>query len=63
MSTTYVAAIANFLILLGVLSQEEATVLSEGLIAVVSLVVLLVTLYGRFTARKSVDIFGRYQKD
>jgi len=42
---------------LGVLSQEEATVLSEGLVAVVSLVALLVTLYGRYRAG-GVDIFG-----
>jgi len=57
MSLTYISAIANFLILLGVLSQEEATVLSEGLVAVVSLVALLVTLYGRYRAG-GVDIFG-----
>lgn len=57
MSTTYIASIVQFLILLGVLTQEEATVVSDGLIAVMSLVALLVTLYGRYRAG-GLDIFG-----
>lgn len=57
MSLTYVSAIVQFLILLGVLTQEEATIVSEGLVAVVSLVALLVTLYGRYRLG-GVDKFG-----
>jgi len=57
MSTTYIASIVQFLILLGVLTQEEATVVSDGLVAVLSLVALLVTLYGRYKAG-GLDIFG-----
>lgn len=57
MSLTYISAIVQFLILLGVLTQEEATVLSEGLVAVVSLVALLVTLYGRYRLG-NVDVLG-----
>lgn len=57
MSLTYISAIVQFLILLGVLTQEEANVVSEGLVAVMSLVALLVTLYGRYRLGK-VDMFG-----
>lgn len=57
MSLTYITSIVQFLIIIGVLTQEEATVVSDGLVAVMSLIALLVTLYGRYRAG-GVDIFG-----
>ena len=60
MSITYASAIVQFLILMGVLTQEEANIVSEGLVAVVSPVALLVTLYGRYRANQTepIDILG-----
>lgn len=57
MSLTYITSIVQFLIILGVLTQEEAYVLSEGLVAVVSLVTLLGALYGRYRVG-GITIFG-----
>lgn len=57
MSLTYIAAIVQFLVVLGLITQEEAQTLSDGVVAVVSLITLFVTLWGRFRAG-GVDIFG-----
>lgn len=48
MSLTYIGAIVQFLVMLGVLSQEESQTVSDGIVAILSLVTLGITLYGRW---------------
>ena len=62
MSLTYIGAIVQFLVALGLITIEEASVLTEGIIAIVSLVTLGVTLYGRFRAG-GVTLFGARNSD
>lgn len=47
MSTTYISAIIQFLIIMGVLNQEEAQTVSDGMVAILALITLLMTLWGR----------------
>jgi len=58
MSLTYIAGIAQFLVTLGVITTSEAAVLSEGVMAIASLVALITTLYGRWRAG-GIDLLGR----
>lgn len=48
MSTTYISAIIQFLIIMGVLNQEEAQTVSDGMVAILALITLLMTLWGRY---------------
>lgn len=50
MSQTYLAAITQFVVVMGVLNQADADALLTGLISVVALGNLLWTLWGRFRA-------------
>lgn len=57
MSTTYISAIIQFLIIMGVLNQEEAQTVSDGMVAILALITLLMTLWGRYRLG-SVTVFG-----
>lgn len=57
MSLTYIGAIVQFLVVLGLVTTEEANVVTEGVVAIVALVTLGVTLYGRFRLG-GVSMFG-----
>lgn len=58
MSITYLGAIAQFLVVLNLLSQNEADILVEGLTGLVSLIVLVITLWGRFRTSTVITWFG-----
>lgn len=57
MSRTYIFALVQFLVSCGLLSMSEAEMLSEGIIAIISLATLAGTLYGRFQAG-GISLFG-----
>jgi hypothetical protein len=61
MSITYLAQLLQFLVVFGLISQSEADVINEGIVAIISLVVLAIGLYGRFRAG-GVNIFGLRKK-
>ncbi len=61
MSITYLASILQFLVVLGLINQQEADLINEGIVAVISLVVLGITLYGRWRAG-GVNILGLRKK-
>jgi hypothetical protein len=48
MSLTYIGAIVQFGVVLGLITGEEAKTIGDGLVAILSLVTLLITLYGRY---------------
>lgn len=48
MSMTYIGAIAQFLVTFGIITADEAATVTDGLVALVSLVTLGITLWGRF---------------
>jgi hypothetical protein len=48
MSITYIGAFLQFGVILGLITGEEAQTIGDGLVAISSLVLLLITLYGRF---------------
>ena len=50
MSLTYIASITQFLVALGFITSTEATTISDGVSAIIALLILLVTLYGRWRA-------------
>lgn len=57
MSLTYIGALVQFAVVLGLLNSEEANIVTEGLVAVISLATLAVTLWGRFRLG-GVSVFG-----
>lgn len=62
MSVTYLAAIAQFLVVLGLLNQGEADTLLNGADAIVSLIILAITLYGRWKAG-GITLLGMRKKE
>ena len=56
-SLTYIGSIAQALVVLGLFTNEEATVLTDGVLAVIALLSLAVTLAGRWRAG-GVNILG-----
>lgn len=57
-SITFIGAIMQFFVVMGLLTMEEAEVAKEGIVALFSLILLGVTLYGRVRAKFPVDMFG-----
>ena len=49
-SITYIGSIAQALVVLGLFTNEEAVILTDGVLAVGGLIALGVTLYGRWRA-------------
>lgn len=58
MSKTYIGAILQFLLSIGFITNVEMAQLNEFVMAVVAIIPLLVTLWGRFTATRPVNLFG-----
>ena len=57
-SITFAGAIMQFFVVVGLLTMEEAEQAKEGVVAVFSLILLLITLWGRIRAKFPVDMFG-----
>ena len=57
MSLTYLGAIVQALVVPGLFTNEEAQILTDGVLALVSLGSLVVTLYGRFRLG-DISLFG-----
>lgn len=58
MSVTYITAITQFLIVLGLITTEEAKTIEQGIVALIALGVLIGTLWGRYRAG-GVNIWGQ----
>lgn len=57
MSLTYISAIAQFFVVMGLITTDEADIVEKGIMAIGSLVLLGYTLYGRFRIG-GVSMFG-----
>lgn len=61
MSITYLSSILQFLVVVGLINQSEADIVNDGVIAIISLVILGISLWGRFRAG-GVNILGLRKK-
>lgn len=50
MSITYIGAFVQFLVTFGLITADEATTVTDGIVAIASLVTLGITLWGRYRA-------------
>ena len=57
-SVAFIGAIMQCFVVMGLLTMEEAEAAKEGIIAIFSLILLGITLWGRVRATLPVDMFG-----
>lgn len=56
-SLTYVAQIAQFFVVLGFITESEFQIIEEAILAISSLIILGLGLYGRYRAG-GINVFG-----
>lgn len=58
MSKTYIGAILQFLVTIGLVTGSELTQLTDAVVAGIAIIPLLITLYGRIKVVEKVSWLG-----